>query len=231
MPLEHRETKRREHFKRMQSDFVIAFHKTSPALSKKRRGELAAIAAGYAPATASQAGARLLSKPHIMAAILEAHPRGKLERAGLDATWMLNELADLWDLPLTELFDEKGRLLDIRDMPPGAQKLIAGFEIEERVVQSNGRRHVTTRTGKIKLIDRLAVLEKIGRHHMVSAYQSPEQRENESTLVRALTRALTKNVPDARRELDITPVQTAPRRLADVLGAQDDGTSDAEGSE
>lgn len=216
--------KAKDAYQVMQARFVEAWHSLPSTLSKTERGRRAAIEAGYSPATATSAAAKLLSKPKILEAILGAHPRARAERAGLDATWLLSELADLWDTPLTSLFDDDGRLLDIDQMPFGAQKLIAGFEITEETEVCEGRRRVTTRVGKIKLIDRLAVLDKIGRNYLVSAYTSPEQRDAEKSLAQLL-RAITKQVPGATVEHDITPkkkLPEQPRRLSDVLGSSDE---------
>lgn len=217
--------KRRDHFKAMQTRFIEAWHELPSTLSKTERARQAAIKAGYSVDSARAAGTKMLAKPHILEALLGSHPRTRAERAGIDAVWVLNELADLWDCPLEELFDERGSLRDIRDMPHLVQKLIAGFEIEERVVEANGRRRVTSRTGKIKLIDRIGILDKIGKNYLVSAYVSPETREAEKSFAELL-RAKSKAFADSVSEIDITPqkpsLATETRRLADVLGAQDE---------
>lgn len=209
----------------MQERFIAAFPATSPALAKSERARLAAIAAGYSERTAHSAGTKLIAKPHIMRAILEQHPRARIEAAGIDAGWLLNELAELWELDLASLFDpDTGELLPIAAMPARAQKLIASFEVVSEVETRRGHRHVTTRTAKIRLIDRLAVLDKIGRTHMVSAFASPEQREAEQSLAQLL-RALTKAIPGSTVEHDVTPPSNGsaePRRLADALQRSQD---------
>lgn len=216
---------RKAAYQRMQARFVRAFHETSPALPKSERGRLAAIQAGYSERTAHSAGIKLLSKPHILRAILEAHPRAKVETVGIDASWLLNELAELWEMDLAALFDpDTGELLPLASMPVQAQKLIAAFEVSTEVETVQGRRRVTTRLTKVKLIDRLQVLHKIGQTHMVSAFTSPEVRDAERSLSQ-LMRALTKAMPGSTTERDVTPTNgqpAPPRRLSDVLGSQDE---------
>lgn len=216
----------------MQDAFVRAWHELPASLSKRERARRAAIAAGYSPATAGSAGSKLIAKPHILERIITTHERTLAARSGIDAVWVLNELAELWETPLTDLFDEDGRLLDIDQLPPGAQKLIAGFDITEETEIDGGRRRITTRVSKIKLIDRLAVLEKISRNHHVAAYTSPEQKAAESSMAR-LWRALEQQAAAAVEKasaIDVTP-NKKERSFTNGLGAQYEREADSEGSE
>lgn len=207
---------RKAAYQRMQARFVREFLQTSPALAKSERARLAAIQAGYSPSTAHAAGAKLLAKPHIMRAILEAHPRAKVETVGIDASWLLNELAELWEMDLAALFDpDTGELLPLASMPTRAQKLIAAFEVVSETETYQGKRRVTTRLAKVKLIDRLAVLHKIGQTHMVSAFTSPEMRDTEKSLSQ-LMRALTKALPGSTTERDVSPPLVVAR-LSDAM--------------
>lgn len=212
---------RKAAYQRMQARFVAAFLETSPGLAKSERARQAAIKAGYSASTSHAAGAKLLAKPHILKAILEAHPRARIETAGIDAGWLLNELAELWEMDLSELFDpDTGELLPMAAIPAQAQKLIAGFEVTSETETYRDRRRVVTRVSKIKLIDRLQVLHKIGQTHMVSAFTAPETREAERSIAQ-LMRAITKQIPGSTTERDVTPTKTE-RRLSDVLGPQDE---------
>ncbi len=216
--------KTRDSFKAMQAAFVDAWHTLPATLSRTERARRASILAGYSETTAKAAGAKLLTKPSVVQAILDSRPAGRVARNGLDAAWLLSELADLWEIPLSELFDHDGRLLDIDQMPYGVQKLISAFEVCEETSVQDGRRRVTTKVSKIKLIDRLAVLDKIARNYLVSAYTSPEQRSSEASLARLLN-AIEKNIPEPERlvrQIDAEEVHTTERSLADVIGSQDE---------
>jgi len=171
----------------------------------KRDIEKAALQAGYSEKTAYASGRRLLTNSLVQRAILERMPKEAMELAVIDSAWMLRELANLWETPLGALFED-GRLRPIDQMPEAAQKLIAGFEITELTeLDDEGELVTSTRVGKIKLIDRLRALEDIGKHTKVRAFDSPEEKEIQSSFAQLL-RAATAALPTSTlTELDITP--------------------------
>lgn len=194
----------------MQQAFVDAY------LSKplgERDIKTAALAAGYSPHTAHAAGRKLMTNQLIRRKILEQSPARAIEMAHIDSAWLLKELANLWETPLDSLFDENGRMLPIDQMNPQAQKLIAGFEVNELTtteVSSNGKKTTTfeTRVGKIRLVDRMRALEDIGKHTKINAFGTKEAAEANKSfaeLLRAATKALK---PSTLQELDITPTES-----------------------
>jgi len=175
----------------------------------QRSPEKAALEAGYSPKTAAEQGRRLMLHPQIREELMMEHPERARELADIDAAWVLHELAELWRVPLSAIFHEDGTLKNITDIPPEAQKLIAGFEVVESSHESEaGGSTVLTRVGKIKLVDRLRVLEDLGKLTKVNAFGTGSQanaNESLAELMRAFTVAMAN--PKSTREVDITPTE------------------------
>lgn len=73
---------------------------------------------------------------------------------------MIQEAARIGLLDPARLFDEKGNLLPINDIPAEVRAAIASIEVGE--VEIDGE--VTTRVKKIKLWDKNSALEKLMKH-------------------------------------------------------------------
>lgn len=167
----------------------------------------AALAAGYSPRTAAEQSRRLMTHPRLRKLLLVQDERHMQEIVAIDSAWVLNELAQLWETDLRDLFSEDGRLKNIKDLSHNAQKLIASFQVEEVVNQRDdlGLPTVTTRTAKVKLIDPMRVLENIGKHMNVNAFGSAKQEEaldSFSEMMRAATKALQGS--NSKQALDVT---------------------------
>lgn len=147
---------------------------------------------------------------------MKRDPRHGMELTAIDASWLLHELAGLWSVELSDLFDDAGNLLPLAKIPPNAQKLIAGFEAKSTVIgQTEDGDPVHTRLTKVKLIDRLAVLRDIGKHVDVSAFnRAPDEQLTSSmaSLLNAVSRAMDRAnpQPDSSRadEIDVTPIES-----------------------
>ena len=64
---------------------------------------------------------------------------------------LLEKIKDIMDFDPADLFDEYGNLLDIRDMPEGARKLLAGVDVRETIIESaDGTENRINRTKKLK---------------------------------------------------------------------------------
>ena len=130
----------------------------------------AAIRAGYSAKTARQIGARLLANVDIAERFAQlASERNK--RLKVDGDWVLRRLVELADVDLADLFGDGGRLLDIDGLPDNAKRLLAGIEVTEEFAGKGSDREQIGYTKKIRLIDRLKVLELIGKHVKVSAFK------------------------------------------------------------
>jgi len=138
---------------------------------------------------------------------MDQTPARAIEMAHIDSAWMLSELACLWETPLSALFNGDGTLRPITELSREAQKLVTSFEVHELTEYNDkgDKVRVRTRVGKIKLIDRLRVLEDIGKHTKVNAFGTREKADaNESfaDMLRAASALLKKST---LTELDVTP--------------------------
>jgi phage terminase small subunit len=138
-------------------------------------GTQAALRAGYSPRSAKQVSARVLSRSYIQDAILKARREREAlvaEKSAIDAAWVLRELAELWRVDVRAIFQPSGELKPIHELSDAAAKLVASFE----VIDTPG---AGLQTKKVRIIDRLRVLEDIGKHVSVLAFK--EQKTVEHT--------------------------------------------------
>jgi len=129
----------------------------------------AAIRAGYSPDTAEQQGSRLLlMNVEVMAAVRAAKAE-RSERTKVDADWLLLRLTEEAEADLSDLYDEAGALLPVKQWPLIWRRgLVAGIEaVEERDEKGN----VVGIVQKVKLSDRLKRIELIGKHVDVGAFE------------------------------------------------------------
>ena len=154
----------------------------------------------------------MLRHPGVKAEIMRLDPRHAGDQVGVDAAWLLGELANLWDTPLDVLFDDSGSLRPLRAIPLEAQKLISGFEITTTTIGAgDGDSGLSMSTvGKVKLVDRLAVLRDIGKHVDVGAFQrnaGEDVSESLAGLLRAATKAIERSDDNTSEAIDVTPDQ------------------------
>jgi phage terminase small subunit len=127
----------------------------------------AAIRAGYAESGARTEGTRLLADANIAEAV-SALKAERSERTRIDADWLLRRLADEAEADMSELYDEHGGLLPVKDWPLIWRKgLVAGLDVEE--IREEGA--VVGIIRKVKLSDRIKRLELIGKHIDVQAFK------------------------------------------------------------
>jgi phage terminase small subunit len=129
----------------------------------------AAIAVGFSVASAKVTGARLLKKPVIAALITErqAHRARRLE---VTADRVTQELAKLAFYDVRDLFDDDGRLKQITELDEISAAAIAGIDIAQEKCETKFDKEskalearTTNWTTKIKLADRRAALELLGK--------------------------------------------------------------------
>lgn len=115
----------------------------------------AAIRAGYSKKTAKDIACQNLAKLNIQEAITEK--RGKLsENTGITAERVLQEISKIALSDIRSLLDGDGNIRPVADWDDDAAAAVSGLDI-----QSSGAGAVTK---KIKQWDKLAALEKLGRH-------------------------------------------------------------------
>ena len=122
---------------------------------------------------------------------------GSFGRLKVDGDWVLRHLVELADVDLADLYGDGGELLDLREMPEDAKRLLAGLDMtEEFEGRGPDRRHVG-RTKKLRLVDRLKVLELIGKHVDVSAFKENERAGEPLVIIRDYTGRIINNANDA----------------------------------
>ena len=120
----------------------------------------AAKRAGYSARTAMQIGEQNLRKVEIKAAI-KISVDARAERTGITADNVLRELAKIGFGNIRDLFTAEGNIKRIEDMDPDVSAIIQSIEV---VVKKGDDSASTEHTAKIKLWDKLAALDKMGRH-------------------------------------------------------------------
>ncbi len=135
---------------------------------KDGNGSQAAIRAGYSVNGARTRASELLTRSNIRDALLEAGERVR-EKVEIDAAWMLKRLALISEAKLADLYAEDGTLKPVAEWPDiWQQGLVAGVD----VVEERGRDGESLAiVRKVKLADRVRVLELIGKHVDVGAWR------------------------------------------------------------
>lgn len=121
----------------------------------------AAIRAGYSPRTANVQGPRLLSNARIFAAVVAGKER-QLAHADLSAVRVLEELRRLAFLDVADLFDGRGNVLPIRQMPVEARAAIAGVEVILKNAKAGDG--IVDEVLKLKLTSKVQALEMLAKH-------------------------------------------------------------------
>lgn len=122
----------------------------------------AAIRAGYAAASASVEGSRLLANAKVAAAVA----MGQQERAkelGVTAERVLAELAKIGFSDIRRLFTPGGNLLPVGDLDDEAAAAVASVEVVTRKAPGGDADEVE-HVAKIKLWDKRAALVDMGKH-------------------------------------------------------------------
>ena len=151
---------------------------------KDLNAEQAALRAGYSATTARQGA--ILSDPRVQRAVEEG-AKARADRTQINADWVLRRLAAMADADMSDLYGPGGELLPADQWPEVWRRgLVAGVESAEEKA-AEGEAGATLR--KVKLADRLKVLELIGRHVGVGAWRDKVDVNVTSTLAERLARA------------------------------------------
>lgn len=122
----------------------------------------AAIRAGYSQDTAGSIATENLSKPAIAAAIQEALDL-RAERTRITADRVLVEVAKLGFSNIKNLFTEGGQLRNLSTLPDEVAASIQSVEVVTKRVEG-GEDHEVEYVHKIKMADKKASLELLGKH-------------------------------------------------------------------
>lgn len=134
----------------------------------------AAIRAGYSKKTAGITGFENLKKPNISRAIAEAQEK-RIKRVQIDADYVLNELYEIREMDISDILDDHGNVLPIKDWPKIWRKSISGLDIQELM----GDGELLALIKKIKWPDKLATLKLLGQHIDIQAFKEKIEHEGE----------------------------------------------------
>lgn len=115
----------------------------------------AARRAGYSPRTAARQGEYVVHFPHVAAEIAR-RMAARAKKAGITAEWVLERYRRIADADLRDLYDERGNLKPIREMPDELATAIAGIESEHGVG--------ATTVKKVRRWDAVKALDSLARH-------------------------------------------------------------------
>jgi len=156
-------------------------------------GRQAAIRAGYAPRNAGKQASTLFRNPRVAEAIARAMEK-RSELTHVDATLVLVRLLDMLDADPAQILNDDGTLKPITRWPVTWRRMLSGFEIAELW---EGRGRDRERVGvlkKIKLIDRLKVIELLGKHIDVGAFKEMIEHTGKLDLATAVREARERKV-------------------------------------
>jgi phage terminase small subunit len=130
----------------------------------------AAIDAGFSPKNARFQASRMRKHPLIQKALAEASAK-VLEKAVIDAAWVLTELVDIYSTDISDALSDSGDVLAIRDMPKNVRKMIQSLDVEAIYEGQGGARRLIGYNKKLRLYARKDLLEQIGKHVSVNAFR------------------------------------------------------------
>jgi len=115
-------------------------------------------------------GHQLICRPHVRAEIerLDRIKREKLHTSAEDVERILSELAHL---DVADIFTDTGDVRPLSEMPPHARRCISGIE----VTSTEGKDGETYTTKRVKLWDKRAATELLGRYRKMFQADSGDQ--------------------------------------------------------
>jgi len=122
----------------------------------------AALRAGYSKKTARFIGSENLTKPNIRLEIKNLIEQRSKDTA-IDSAWVLRNLSEMFTADIGDILEDDGSFKAISSMPEVWRKMIVSIDMEE------GKGGVKIR--KMRYVDKLRIIENIGKHIDVGAFQ------------------------------------------------------------
>lgn len=139
----------------------------------------AAIRAGYAKSTANKQASLWVGKTreacpekmrHVWDAIQVAKGE-RIERAQVDADYVLRRLIEIDEMDVADILDEFGVTLPVRQWPSVWRRYLTAMDVAELYEGGGDDRQVAGLLKKIKWPDKVKNLELIGKHVTVQAFK------------------------------------------------------------
>lgn len=122
----------------------------------------AAIRAGYSQSSAHNAASRNMADPRVQNRIAELMQE-RSTRTKITADSVLKRLVEMVDADVGDILNDDGTIKDVKKWPPVWRRSISAFDIIEL---GEG-----VLLKKVKLLDKVKILELIGKHVDVSAFR------------------------------------------------------------
>lgn len=165
-------------------------------LSNNMRGDLAAIAAGYAPTHAKRRAVAMLARPGVQKLIRDRQDElSKAHRLTTDS--VMAELSKIVHADPRKLFDDKGALLPIRQWPDDMAGAVASIEVDELFEGKGKGRKFIGYTKKIKLWDKNSGIEKAMKHLGLFAEDNKQRMGALANLPRDVLQAIVERLQGA----------------------------------
>lgn len=137
----------------------------------------AARRCNISPATASQ----WLQRDDVKAAVHELCAEREM-RTQIDAEWVLTQLGQLFQADLADLYDyDTGDLLPIHEWPDVWRRMTTAVETDNR-----GGDDAPYTVKKVRILDRIKVLELLGKHVDVKAFSDKLEISTDKDLTQRL---------------------------------------------
>lgn len=123
-------------------------------------GQQAAIEAGYSRKNAKVTADRILQNVYVKAYINELSAT-LFDKIGMSRAWLANRYKEVIDQDITKLYDEKGRLRQLADMPPEVTRTIARIKTQETYEDLGVGNIASGRTVEVWMYDKLKGMDAI----------------------------------------------------------------------
>ncbi|EJL90259.1 phage terminase, small subunit [Pantoea sp. GM01] len=154
-----------------------------------------AIAAGYSESTAAQSASRLMADQRILDRIADMR-QARNRRTKIDADTVLLKLSEMIEADVGDILDENGAIKPIKQWPEVWRKSVSAFD----VLEIDDGTEVRTTLKKVKLLDKVKILELIGRHVDVSAFRDKVEVDVNFSLADRLAAARKRAAQDDANE-------------------------------
>lgn len=168
---------------------------------------------------ASSQGRVLLAREDVQEAIAE-EMQFRMDRVQVDADWVLQELAMMFQADLADIFSPiNNTLLPIHEWPPVWRKMAASVKVKEEFVYESGMRDMIGYTKDVKIIDRLRALEMMGKHVNVQAFSERLEVTTDDDLTKRLMagRKRAKKIIDVEVS-DVSEASVVPKLIDFMKG-------------
>lgn len=125
--------------------------------------------AGYSAKSAKSNSHRMMDNEVIKAAIAERMAE-RAERCQVDQDYVLNTLVEMRELDFIDIMGDEGGFKPISEWPKPWRQSISAIEVRELYEYVENHREVVGQVTKVKFIDKARILEMIGKHTSVRAW-------------------------------------------------------------